>query len=68
VWQRSVAAVVAGEVVADGVVVAGARVVVGAAAVVAAAVVPTAGALLSEPQAASTIIAVASHASRTAVV
>jgi hypothetical protein len=89
VWQRSLAAVVDGEVVAGGlVVVAGARVVVVLAAVVvvvaaavvavvgvaavvvvvAAAVVATVGALLSEPQAARTITAVASHASRTAVV
>jgi hypothetical protein len=44
-------------------------VVVATAVVVGAAVVPTEGALLSDPQAASTITAVASHTSlRTAVV
>jgi hypothetical protein len=89
VWQRSLAAVVDGEVVAgevlverlvvDGVpvlvvvraavvVVLAAVVVVLVAVVVGAAVVPTDGALLSEPQAASTITIVASPASRTAVV
>jgi hypothetical protein len=90
VWQRSLAAVVEGDVVAgelvveplvvDGVPVlvvvraavvvvrAAVAVVLAAVAVVLAAVVPTDGALLSEPQAASAITTVASHASRTAVV